>query len=187
MASVVDGNWALPPQVQQPIPAHVSKRSSVVHPSSSEIEAWKKIAMQCPHTRYEAIRRWLHLQPALRGAPINQVIEQTGVLHRKMPHDFINAMFANNTPAREVLVDLLSRFTDHETLDILPEDQVLVVKSAGATTVIRPAADGVFAVILVGTANDRGQPRKSVIHHLQAGEPLPADLLVALDFDWLQI
>jgi hypothetical protein len=185
MASVFDSNWVLPPQVQQPMPAHVSRRSSVAHPSASEIDAWKKIAMQCPHTQYEAIRRWLHSQPALRGAPINQVIEQTRVLHRKMPHDFIDAMFASNTPAREVLVDLLSRFTDHDTLDILPEDQVLVIKSAGAMTVIRPAVDGVFAVILVGTANS--QARKSIIHHLQAGEPLPADLLVALDFDRLQI
>jgi hypothetical protein len=185
MASVFDNNWVLPPQVQQPMPAQVSRRSSVAHPSASEIDAWKKIAMQCPHTQYEAIRRWLHSQPALSGAPINQVIEQTRVLHRKMPHDFIDAMFAGNTPAREVLVDLLSRFTEHETLDILPEDQVLVVKSANAMTVIRPAADGVFAVILVGAANS--QARKSIIHHLQAGEPLPSDLLVALDFDRLQI
>jgi hypothetical protein len=186
MASVFDFSWTLPQQFQRPVQRRAPARMAADYPADL-IDAWKKIAMQCPHTRPRQIKRWLQSQPAFLGAPIDQVMAKTGVLQRKMPGDFIDAVFENNTPARQVLVDLLSRFADSETLELHAEEHALVIKSHGATTLVRPAQDGVFLAISLHSINDRGNRGKTLIHHVQIGKPLPNDVLVTLEFDRLQI
>lgn len=186
MASVFDFSWTLPPQLQRPARRRGSTRIVAEYPTDL-IDAWKKIAMQCPHTRPRAIKRWLQSQPAFLGAPIDQVIEKTGVLQRKMPGDFIDAVFEANTPARQVLVDLLSRFADSETLELRAEEHALVIKSHGATTLVRPATDGVFVAISINATSARSNASKTLIHHVQPGKPLPNDVLAMLEFDRLQI
>lgn len=185
MASVFDFSWTLQPQIQQPARRHPSARIAADFPRDL-IDAWKMIAMQCPHTRPRQVKRWLQSQPALISAPVDQVIEKTGVLQRKMPGDFIDAVFEAGTPARQVLVDLLARFADSETLEVHAEEHALVIKSHGATTLIRPAKDGAFLAISLST-NARSNAGKTLIHHVQVDKPLPNDVMVMLEFDRLQI
>jgi hypothetical protein len=186
MASVFDFSWTLPPQRQQPARHRASTKIAADYPSDL-VDMWKKIAMQCPHTRPRQIKRWLQSQPAFLGAPVDQVMENTGVLQRKMPGDFIDAVFETNTPARQVLVDLLSRFADSETLELHAEEHALVIKSHGAMTLVRPATDGVFVAISINATSARNHASKTLIHHVQAGKPLPNDVLATLEFDHLQI
>jgi hypothetical protein len=130
--------------------------------------------MRCPHSHPDAVKQWLRLQLVLLGAPIPQVMEGTGVLDRRMPEDFIDAVFAEGGPARRVLVDLLSRFDDQEALELLPEEEALVIRSRRATMSIRPAQDGVFVALSMGQSSDGA---KSVVRHIQADHPGPRDVL----------
>jgi hypothetical protein len=186
MASVFDFHWGLPPRALQPA-RHQAPTHHAADVPADVVNTWKKITRQCPHTRPSAVKRWLQSQPELRDAVISEVIAVTGVLKRKMPDDFIDTIFEINTPARLVLTDLLSRFEDPETLEIHGEEFALVVKSTCATTLIRPAPDGVFVAISMKSANDHHNAGRSIIHHVTVGQALPIDIMVALEFARLQI
>jgi hypothetical protein len=170
---------ALRPQAQQPL-THRASPGNKVDDDRAVIDVWKRVAARCPHTEATAVRDWLKSQPVFNGRLIRQVIEKTDVLNRKMPEDFIDAIFIADSPARAALEQVLRSYPQNEEIKRIPEGEALVIKSKTVTASVRPVRDGIFIAISVPSKSGSPGSAKTKICHVKSDEPLPEEVVTAL-------
>lgn len=155
-------------------PARVAKPQSIANKS---FDAWTILLQRCPESSAAKIESWLRKRFGLSHEEARGVINATGVLHRKMPEDFVRTVFGvTSAPARMALGLIESVFVNHAQVQLVPTDEGIMLKGRIVFSVIRPEANG---VVMTTTKLITAEPERRTatrVDHI-ADAPLTQDLI----------
>lgn len=132
----------------QSLPAGYDRRRTptVVAPPDDTIarESWLRLAARCPYATRAEIDHWIDNHPALKGVSAARFVDETGILDRDMPGDFLDAVFGDAaSPPRVVLEQVRELVETWSGAHLVPMEGGLMISSPGATAAVTPASGGV--------------------------------------------
>lgn len=155
-------------------PPRAAKPQSIANKS---FDVWAMLLERCPESSAAKIESWLRKRFGLSHEEARGVINATGVLHRAMPEDFVQAVFGPAmAPARAALRQIESAFESHVPMQLVPTEEGIMLKGKIVFSVVRPEANG---VVMTTTKLISAEPERRTatrVDHI-GDAPLAQDLI----------
>jgi hypothetical protein len=174
----------LPPVAQQPsVPRGDAKRRKVEPKElfGHSAEFWKHELRRCPETVPGKAAKWLADRGNVAHKHAYQVVECFGFLERRMPDDFIDAVFGTrDLPCRRALTILQREFVGVQAARLTLIDDAIGFGAPVSVCIARPAADGIVVSVTLPCTTNARATKKTEFFTLRADDGIAKSLADAL-------